>query len=462
MPVLQKQIARIIVQSEADLQSVIGDLRDNEKCYVVDMGVTYVKDASIVFPVSGPGMFSIDGEVDFTTAEPAGVFASAYINTVTGASSGTAQAVVATEILMWNGTDWSALTPWSGMFVFNSATNVHSYFDGTGWVIATGNASAAISPASNNAIGAIGTSVLYARQDHKHPAQQPSSDVGNSIGIGTDGLSFLDGSVYVEHTEVVDNLTSTSTTNPLSAYQGKILQDQITGIGSDITVVADVTARNALTGLTLGHVIHVENDAPDNVGWARYQVTSAGDGTWAGATRVLISSQATSSITGMQGATAIADGSSGTVPKPVAGDQAKYLRGDASWQDLVVPAAGSATAKSTDVAGAGGSSAQYARADHRHGAQTPSVDAGNIISVGTDGLHYAASGGGATPATVISPASTDAVGAVGTSTNLARQDHKHPAQAVSTDASNALSNGTDGRAFLNTSSAPSPATVVSL
>ena len=40
----------------------------------------------------------------------------------------------------------------------------------------------------------------------------------------------------------------------------------------------------------------------------------------------------------MQGATAYADGSGGTVPAPLAGDNTKFLRGDATWQDTPVPA----------------------------------------------------------------------------------------------------------------------------
>ena len=37
------------------------------------------------------------------------------------------------------------------------------------------------------------------------------------------------------------------------------------------------------------------------------------------------------SLAEMQGATASADGAAGTVPKPLAGDQVKFLRGDAKW-----------------------------------------------------------------------------------------------------------------------------------
>jgi hypothetical protein len=47
-------------------------------------------------------------------------------------------------------------------------------------------------------------------------------------------------------------------------------------------------------------------------------------------------------------------------------------------------------------------------------------------------------------ATTISPAATNAVGAVGTGTSFARNDHKHPAQAISVDALQHLEVGVDG------------------
>ncbi|MFG6500142.1 hypothetical protein [Sulfitobacter sp. 1A15106] len=98
---------------------------------------------------------------------------------------------------------------------------------------------------------------------------------------------------------------------------------------------------------------------------------------------------------------------------------------------------------SDDPAGAVGTAAEAARSDHKHPAQAPSADAGNTITVGSDGLHYS-SGGAGSPATNVSPAADDATGAVGVSTASAREDHKHPAQGVSADANNSLTVGSDG------------------
>ena len=64
------------------------------------------------------------------------------------------------------------------------------------------------------------------------------------------------------------------------------------------------------------------------------------------------------------------------------------------------------------------------------------------------------------PATVIPPASTDAVGTSGVSTKYAREDHKHPADGVSADAGNSLSVGADGLHFfkeISPAAATSPA-----
>ena len=41
--------------------------------------------------------------------------------------------------------------------------------------------------------------------------------------------------------------------------------------------------------------------------------------------------------TDMTGATASADGSHGLVPRPLAGDEAKFLRGDGTWAGVVIP-----------------------------------------------------------------------------------------------------------------------------
>lgn len=75
---------------------------------------------------------------------------------------------------------------------------------------------------------------------------------------------------------VIDNLTSTSTTDPLSANQGRELRLLVEGLG-DIRNVADIAARDALigtTGFNAPAIVHVSDDGDGN--WARYQLFSPG------------------------------------------------------------------------------------------------------------------------------------------------------------------------------------------
>lgn len=103
-----------------------------------------------------------------------------------------------------------------------------------------------------------------------------------------------------------------------------------------------------------------------------------------------------------------------------------------------------ATAAATDATGDGGSATTAARSDHRHAAQGVSADAGNLLKAGSDGLHLLDPADLVQPADAVSPAADDAAGAVGAGTEYAREDHKHPAQGVSADAGNSLSVGSDG------------------
>jgi len=64
-------------------------------------------------------------------------------------------------------------------------------------------------------------------------------------------------------------------------------------------------------------------------------------------------------------------------------------------------------------------------------------------------------------ATVVPPPSDDATGAVGTSTDIARADHKHAAQLPSSDANNLITVGSDDLHSLSTTNAPAAGQVLS-
>lgn len=78
---------------------------------------------------------------------------------------------------------------------------------------------------------------------------------------------------------VVNDLTSSSTTDVLAAAQGLELANRIHGLGTRF-VVADITARNALADLTVGDLVTVEDRGDGK--WSDYLVAAvngSGQGT---------------------------------------------------------------------------------------------------------------------------------------------------------------------------------------
>lgn len=88
--------------------------------------------------------------------------------------------------------DWAVLTSddggnTSGIYVYDG-TNYSFVMEIADSFTAAANA---ISPAADDATGAIGATTEYAREDHKHPAQGVSTDVNNILVVGSDGLHLL-------------------------------------------------------------------------------------------------------------------------------------------------------------------------------------------------------------------------------------------------------------------------------
>ncbi len=78
---------------------------------------------------------SVQDELDFTAAEPgAPTLGDRYLNTGTGASSGTAQTVAADDIEEWNGTNWTEITPNEGFALTVEDRSMIINFDGAAWV----------------------------------------------------------------------------------------------------------------------------------------------------------------------------------------------------------------------------------------------------------------------------------------------------------------------------------------
>ncbi|MCG7492482.1 hypothetical protein [Thalassobius sp. Cn5-15] len=145
-----------------------------------------------------------------------------------------------------------------------------------------------ISPASDDAAGAVGTVARYAREDHKHPAQAPSGDAEQLLKAGSDGLHMLD----------PDDLISVDADNDLvKGSDGKLFVPEDRKItfhnaaGSNLGAVP----ANAPTGAKEGD-IHVEA-YDDGVRWFEYYDTPPLPAGWqtslthvkaAGKTRVFI------------------------------------------------------------------------------------------------------------------------------------------------------------------------------
>ena len=79
---------------------------------------------------------TVKDQVDFTTAEPAGpTTGDRYINTVTGTSSITTQAVTATYIYQWNGASWTETIPQENDAVWDLAANAAFVYNSGAWVL---------------------------------------------------------------------------------------------------------------------------------------------------------------------------------------------------------------------------------------------------------------------------------------------------------------------------------------
>jgi hypothetical protein len=165
------------------------------------------------------------------------------------------------------------------------------------------------------------------------------------------------------------------------------VQSQLNGIG-DIIVVDDMTEAATLTGLDLGDVIHVKNNGSSK--WARYQVTTPADGTWANATKVVIFTQdqapashvhAIADVTGLQ--TALDGKAAGThahIISDVTGLQTALDGKEAADADIIKKDV------SADL-GVGYKSTSKDQGTKSSGTFTPSVATGNIQHYTNNGAH---------------------------------------------------------------------------
>ena len=287
--------------------------------------------------------------------------------------------------------------------------------------------------------GAGGTATTWARSDHQHKAQPVSADADNSLTVGSDGFHY-----FKEGDEVIEKVGPLTGTAPAGAQWGV-----------DVSTGQAYFVKNSqwtpMPVLTVDISMTVSDQSAQNTGSA--PVSPPGDP------------------------------DTGDIHLETYKDGMVWWTWDgsnwaASAQVDVAPNAATATPLAPTKDGAVGTSVTFARADHQH-PPTPvsadqeqllksgsdgfpmldpddmlSADSDNKLVKGTDAKLYVAPAT-AVMATQISPAASDATGLLGTSAKAAREDHKHPAQGVSTDTNQVLKLGADGLHLLD------PADIVS-
>jgi len=274
----------------------------------------------------------------------------------------------------------------------------------------------AISPAATDATGAIGVlTTEFALEDHKHPAQGVSADALNSLSIGTDGLHYFKDRKNNTTATVAPSVTDDTSSNYEVGSQWIDVANDVVYIAVDVTAGAAVWLQVNNAALTPANAIS----------------PAATDGT--GAIGVLTTEFALEDH--KHPAQGVSADAVGTNLLTVGGTDGLHLLDTSTFMaNAISPAA-------TDATGAIGIVDQAAREDHKHPAQGISTDANNSLTIGSDGLHYA-------PAVAVSgsatTAPTNAIGAGGSATTWARSDHKHAEAGVSADANNSLTIGSDG------------------
>ncbi|RME12163.1 MAG: hypothetical protein D6816_01230 [Bacteroidetes bacterium] len=106
-----------------------------------------------------------------------------------------------------------------------------------------------VSPAADDAVGAVGVSSNVAREDHKHPAQGISANSGNELTVGTDGLHFYQTKPHL--------FLDDTTVAPATAGLPTVAEFQA-AIGANRSVFAYYTGTNVPTD-TPTHIIHVDS-----------------------------------------------------------------------------------------------------------------------------------------------------------------------------------------------------------
>ena len=192
---------------------------------------------------------------------------------------------------------------------------------------------ASITTPKANGTAAVGTEAAFARGDHAHPAQTTiSGNAGSATKLATartiDGVSF-NGSAAITHYGTCSTAAATAAKEVaitgFSLVAGAVVRVKFTATNT----VANPTLNVNNTG---AKAIHYRGAAIS----ARYLAANRTyEFVYNGTQYELVGDVNTNTTySNMTGATSSAAGKAGLVPAPAAGAQAKYLRGDGSWQEL--------------------------------------------------------------------------------------------------------------------------------
>ena len=153
----------------------------------------------------------------------------------------------------------------------------------------------------------------------------------NEVKIG-DGTSTFTNLSKINRIEIVDNLTSTSTTSALSANQGKEIKSLIDDINDSRASTDNYGLAKVGSNINSNNgVLSVNDGSTSTKGVVQLSDSTSTNSSTTAATSKAVKNAYDKATIEFTGATSSSDGSSGIVPAPLQGDQNKYLKADKTW-----------------------------------------------------------------------------------------------------------------------------------
>ncbi len=201
---------------------------------------------------------SVSGRLNFVTSEPAAPSeGDRYINLNTGASSVTGQAVVATHVYEWNGTEWTDITPTEGMMLTVEDENVPYYYTGAAWTTSV--------PFGALAIAAAGT-VALGEGANVTAGTTTGSKIGTAPG---QKFGFWNAAPVVQPSHVADPAATAADPNAMTAAAAALTAADptaMTAAAAALTAADPNAMTAAAAALTAADPTLDANDITDSTG----------------------------------------------------------------------------------------------------------------------------------------------------------------------------------------------------